>query len=386
MKLLIKLILIVSVAIFSVMRTVAIRADDWPVVRGDILGTGVAKSAVPENVELIWKYPAGKDAAFDATAVVAGGIVYIGDSAGAFHAIRLADGQSVWKKEFADSGFSAGAAIENGSIYIGDVNGIARCLDSADGKERWTKKLDGEVYAGPTPIGDDVLFTCEAGTLSALTKNKGDIHWTFHIEAPLRCTPTVAAGRVLLAGCDSRLHIINVADGKQVSTVEIDGPTGATPAMRGERAYFGTESGTFFAIATPANADDKPKIEWQFHDKQRNQPIRSAAAVTDQLVVFGSQSKAIYALDPAKGGEKWKLPTRSRVDSSPVIAANRVVAATSTGKIYLLDIGTGQIKWEYDAGGGFTASPAIVDGRIIIGNTDGTLYCFGTKGGRSSRN
>jgi outer membrane protein assembly factor BamB len=372
-------VLIASLALCVVVRTDAIHADDWPVVRGDALGTGLAKSALPENVDVIWKYPASKDAAFDATAIVAAGHIYIGDSAGTFHAIRLADGTGIWKKEFADSGFNAGAAIDNGSIYVGDVNGIIRCLDSANGKERWTKKLEGEVYAGPTPVGNDVLFTCESGTLTALAKNNGDIHWTFHIEAPLRCTPTVAAGWVLLAGCDSRLHIINVADGKQVDTVDIDGPTGSTPAMRGQRAYFGTENGTFFAIDTPKDANQKPKVAWTFHDQQRNQPIRSAAAVTDKLVVFGSQSKAIYGLDPASGQQKWKIPTRSRVDSSPVIAGNRVVAATSAGKIYLLDEAFAQIKWDYDAGGSFTASPAVVDGRIIIGNTDGTLYCFGAK-------
>jgi hypothetical protein len=30
------------------------RAEDWPVVRGDILGTGVAKSAVPDHLDVIW--------------------------------------------------------------------------------------------------------------------------------------------------------------------------------------------------------------------------------------------------------------------------------------------------------------------------------------------
>jgi outer membrane protein assembly factor BamB len=94
-------------------------------------------------------------------------------------------------------------------------------------------------------------------------------------------------------------------------------------------------------------------------------------------VVFGGQGKAIYALDRDSGHEKWKLSTKTRIESSPVIAANRVVAATTAGKIYSLDTASGELKWEYDAGGSFIASPAVVDGKIIIGNSDGTLYCFG---------
>jgi len=186
-------------------------------------------------------------------------------------------------------------------------------------------------------------------------------------------------GHVVLAGCDSRLHVINAADGKETNNVDIDGPTGSTPSMHGERVYFGTEGGTFYAIDISTAGDKKPTVAWTYKDKQRNQPIRAAAAVSDRIVVYGAQSKAIYGLIPASGKEKWKVTTRSRVESSPVIAANRVVAATAAGKIYLLDAATGDVKWEYEAGGGFNASPAVVDGRIILGNTDGTLYCFGSK-------
>jgi outer membrane protein assembly factor BamB len=74
------------------------------------------------------------------------------------------------------------------------------------------------------------------------------------------------------------------------------------------------------------------------------------------------------------------------VESSPVIAGNRVSAATVAGKMYLLDTTNGDVKWEYDAGGGFTASPAVVDGRIVLGNTDGTLYCFGSKKIKQGKN
>ena len=88
------------------------RAGDWPLVRGDVFGTGVAHGTLPDTPEVLWKFSAGKDAGFDATAVIADGVIYVGDNAGAFHAIRLADGTEVWKKEFADSGFGAGAAVE----------------------------------------------------------------------------------------------------------------------------------------------------------------------------------------------------------------------------------------------------------------------------------
>jgi outer membrane protein assembly factor BamB len=356
-----------------------IAADDWPVVRGDVRGTAVAQTALSDQLEVLWKHQASSDAGFDATAVVADGVIYVGDNAGVFYAIDVLKGAVIWKKEFADGSFAAGAAVANDRVYVGDLNGVVRCLSTVDGEEQWSAKVEGEVYAGPTPHGDEVLVTSELGTLTCLRAEDGQERWQFRIDAPLRCSPTLSAGRVMLAGCDSLLHVINAADGKETATVQIDGPTGSTPAMRHQRVYFGTEGGTFFAIDVPESNGPPPAVAWTFRDPRRGQPIRAAAAITEDLVVFGSQGKAIYGLNPDNSDVKWTVPTHSRVESSPVVAGQRVVAATTAGKIYVLDTATGEAKWEFDAGGGFTASPAIVDGRIILGNTDGTLYCFGAR-------
>ncbi|HEY3394122.1 MAG TPA: PQQ-binding-like beta-propeller repeat protein, partial [Lacipirellulaceae bacterium] len=139
------------------------------------------------------------------------------------------------------------------------------------------------------------------------------------------------------------------------------------------------EGGTFFAIDVPADSETEPAVAWTYRDPQRGQPIRTAAAVTEEVVVYGSQGKAIYGLNPANGEVKWKLPTRSRIESSPVIAEGRVVAATAAGKLYLIDAASGEIIFENDFGGSFIASPGVVDGRVIIGNGDGTLYCLGSE-------
>jgi outer membrane protein assembly factor BamB len=368
---------IAAVCLAAFVAAVAVRADDWPFVRRDTLGSGVATSTVADPPEMLWTYRADKQAGFEATAVVSNGIIYVGDDAGTFHAVRLNDGAAVWTKTFEDGCFLSGAALDGNHIFVGDANGIVRSLRMSDGEEVWSKEIGAEVYAGPTVQGDSLFVTCEAGALSCLNTANGEERWQFRIDAPLRCTPTIVAGHILLAGCDSKLHRIAVSDGTEVDTLPIDAPTGATAAARENRAYFGTEGGSFYAIEIPLGGDKQPAEIWTYRDPERNQPIRSAAAVGERLVVYGAQSKAVYALDRATGQLKWKLTTRSRVDSSPVIAGERVVAATDRGVLYVLDRTTGEVRWQFDAGGGFTASPIIVENRIVIGNTDGALYCFG---------
>ncbi len=350
----------------------------WPLVRHDLHSSGVANSTLSSNVGLQWKYVA-EDAGFEATAVVSDGIVYIGDTDTTFHAIRLTDGKSIWKHSFEMAGFAAAAAVQNGKIYVSDYDGLLWCLSTEDGRTLWSVQLEAESYVGPILYKEAVLLTNDAGILTSFSIHDGQQKWKYQIDAPLRCAPTIAAGQALLAGCDGKLHIVNADTGVLSATLPIDGPTGSTPAAHQGRAFFGTEQGTFYAIVLGTPSETEPHIDWTYHDPQRRQSLRTAAAVDSRLVVYGSQGKTIYALEPSSGKLRWKIAVKSRVDSSPIIAGDQVVCATVKGRIFLLDIETGATMWEYDAGGGFVGSPAVVAGQLILGNTDGTLYCFGSQ-------
>src|SRR5690606_38798396 len=107
--------------------------------------------------------------------------------------------------------------------------------------------------------------------------------------------------------------------------------------------------------------------------------IRTAAALGDEVVVYGTQAKAAYGLDLASGKQVWIFPTRTRAESSPVVAGGLAVVATQRGKLSLVDLADGKEEWEFDAGGGFLAAAVVVDGKLVIGNTDGKLYAFGAK-------
>lgn len=351
-------------------------AADWPLARGDAAGTGVASSTIDDQPQLLWKY-AAEESSFEASPVIAGGVVYIGDADGTIHAVRLEDGKQVWTKSFDATVFAAAGAFRGDRFYVGDIDGVVRSLATSDGEQQWEFATESEVFAGPTLHGGALLVTTEGGTLFAIDAADGKERWRFTIEAPLRCSPTIIKGHTLLAGCDAKLHAIDLSNGKEIGAVEIGGQTGCTAALAGERAYFGAESGMFYAV--DCGDLESMAIAWDYRDPRRGQGIRTAAAVSDALVVYGSNGKALYGLNPTSGELIWEKPVRSRVESSPVLAGDRVIAATTRGRLMLLNAADGETMWEYDVGGGFTGSPAVVDGRLVIGNDDGTLYCFGSQ-------
>jgi outer membrane protein assembly factor BamB len=345
---------------------------DWPLVRNDALATGVAESTLPDSPVLLWKFTVPKGA-FGATPVIVDGVVYIGDLDGVMRAIDLAKGTEKWKFT-AQAGFSASAAYRQGRLYLGDSDGVFYCLNAADGKPLWTFKTEGEIDSSANFFHDNVLFGSQDSTLYCLDAKSGKVVWKHKTADQIRCTPTVVDGRAFVAGCDGKLHIIDVDKGESDDTVDIESPTGCTPAVQGSIVYFGTEGGTFFAIDWK-----QAKIIWRWLDKVRTDPMRSSAAVTPEAVIFGGRDKRVRALDPLNGKVLWEQPTRGRVDSSPVVVGQRVFVGSSDGRIYGLDRHTGKQVWQYEAGGEFTGSPAVAAQRMVIASEDGIVYCFGAK-------
>jgi outer membrane protein assembly factor BamB len=183
----------------------------------------------------------------------------------------------------------------------------------------------------------------------------------------------VVDGRVLVAGCDGRLHLVDATTGEGLESIDIGGPADGIPAALGDRVYFCTANGVFHAMTLKPLAG-----VWQYVHRGQGEEIHGAA-VTDIAVVLGTHDKRLVGLDPATGEELWSFRTRVRVQCSPVLVGKLAIFGSLRGRLSAVDITTGKPAWEEDLGGRFTASPAVSDSRVAIGNEDGTLYCIGGK-------
>jgi outer membrane protein assembly factor BamB len=348
-------------------------AADWPLIRGDAQATGAVTEAMPHHLDILWTYQA-KDTGIDATASIVGGVVYVGDADGTFHAVKLDDGKPVWTRKFEESGFVAGSAVANDRIYCVDMNGIVRCLNTADGATVWEFPTETSLYAAPNIHEDLVLIAADSGQLFGLDAATGKQKWEpFTIDQPLRCWPTVVQGHALVAGCDGKLHLVDVATGKGGQEIDIGGPADGMPAVLGDKVYFCTAAGVFHCMTINPLA----KV-WRYEHKGQGETIH-AAAVNDKAVILTTHDKRIVSLDPATGHQSWSFTLRARAESSPVIVGDMAFAGTIRGRLHSLDMATGKELWQTEVGGRFTASPAVSNGRIVIGNEDGTLYCIGSK-------
>ncbi|HXT60018.1 MAG TPA: PQQ-binding-like beta-propeller repeat protein, partial [Pirellulales bacterium] len=96
----------------------------------------MAAGSLPDNLKVVWK-KSFKDGAFDATATIVDGTVYVGSFDGNLYALDLADGKEKWKFH-TELGFKAAAAVRDGVVYVGDVDGKFHAIDAATGQPKWT--------------------------------------------------------------------------------------------------------------------------------------------------------------------------------------------------------------------------------------------------------
>ena len=348
-------------------------ADTWSLFRGDPQSTGVATTTLPTDLQLLWKYEV-ENGAFESTAVIEDGVAYIGDLDGLLLALDLNTGKVIWRHQSkSDIGFAASPGVKDGRVYVGDMDGLFCCVDAKRGELLWEFATDAEINSSPNFYKDQVLFGSQDATLYALNVETGHLVWKYQIEDQIRCTPSIIGDRAFVAGCDAKLHIIDLVAQKSAGFVAIDGPTGVTPAVSDDFAFFGTESGTLYSI------DWKNKsVEWTFVPEGRSASMRSSAAVTKDLVIVGSRTKRVIAVDKQTGKQRWEFVTKRGIDSSPLVADDRIVVGSDEGRVYALNL-AGEKVWEFEGSGSFSASPSAANGKLVIASTDGVVYCFGEK-------
>lgn len=348
--------------------------------RGGSSLTGVLETDLPEKLDVIWKFT--REEGFIGSAAIVDGVVYVGGDDGNLYALSLADGSLKWAYE-TESLIESSPLVWNGTAYYGDDDGEFHAVDVTNGKARWTYKTGGQIISSANHIDNRIVFGSYDGSVYCLAPD-GKLVWKCETQDRVHGTPGVVGKHVfengawkdeafcLAAGCDESMHVINADDGKQVRGIDMGSVSGASAAVRGDRVYVGTYGNQVVAINWVSG-----EVVWTYENEDRQFPYMSSAAVTDELVIVGGRDKRVRALDVKDGKQRWEFATRSRVDSSPVVAGGSVFVGSSDGNLYRLAVKDGGELWRFEAASPITGSPAIADDRLVIGTVDGALYCFG---------
>ena len=364
--------------------------DKIVVYQGDKTGTMTAIDA--GNGETIWSIHT--PGSISSSPAVAGNSVYFGSDDHHLYAVNARTGALQCKFDtggivnaspvVADPDEAPGGT----TVYVGD-NGFGGGNDGGHVWALYGVSTDADPDCGPRwsydQFGDPPGSHSEAGSWSPPA---------FARDANGRALVVVGS-----SSSDNAVYALDAVTGSRVWRFEtqfffLDGDVGAgitvsAPGNNGFAdgvAYVAGKNKILYAL----NLTTGQKL-WEFSvrtDWTTDGGMRSTPALAGDRLYFGG-GLGVYALDARTGAKIWRKDFGIEVISSAAVSGapgdQVVFTASLSGHITALRAQDGVELWSYQAGDYIYGSPAVAYGRMFIGSGDGFLYSFGLGGGVSPK-
>lgn len=173
-------------------------------------GSGIKKWQFPadDTVGKIWTTPA-----------VAGGIVYFGSLDHKVYAVDATTGNLEWSFQTGGA-IVAEPLIVDGVVYFGSFDSKFYALDAKTGQPRWSEPFQASNWFwGKALYSNGVIY---AGSLDknvyALNASDGARIWDAGTGGPVRVTPVISAGVLVVASDDNKVYWLDPQDGRTLVT------------------------------------------------------------------------------------------------------------------------------------------------------------------------
>src|SRR5258708_4933940 len=234
--------------------------------------------------------------------------------------------------------FWSSHAYDHGKVFVVNFDGLLRSFDAATGQAGWSTKLPGQyAFSSPPTAVDGIVYVGGAGsggTLYAVDESNGNVIWTAAVANGDDSSPTVSSDGVFVSypcqvykfdlsgsplwhysgGCSGGGgrtsvyangllyvrdwttpvgHVFNAATGAQAGSFNA--------AFGAPIPAFSTQTGFFQSGGTLQGVDlSSHRVLWSFAGDGH---IVSAPIVIDDVVIVGSSSGNVYAVDAASGSQ-----------------------------------------------------------------------------------
>jgi outer membrane protein assembly factor BamB len=383
-----------------------------------------------------WTFTAG--GAFEASAVVSNGALYIGSWDGYEYSLDPVTGTQNWKTFIDQTTLSAGcnspwpdtqgvsstATVSGSTLYVGgggqywyalgtDAGQKLFKIDTGDpnnGYYNWASPLVANGY-GYINIASGGNCPSVQGAVMQVNLTSQSVTHTFDVvpngqqggavwSSPAFDTVTnkvfVSTGSVIGVGQDNEqpyaqailaldANSLALLDSWQLPQAEDQGDDdfGATPTLftdsQGDQLIgCANKNGTFYVL--DRNDLDAGPV-WQTSLAPNGNPGTIAAAAFDGTNVYAvGNGTEVYALNPANGTILWHQAVSGTV-LAPLAVANGLLVVADGDTLEVRATSSGDILFSAqistDPNVTLSAAPSIANGFIYQGTGDGTLYAFG---------
>lgn len=349
----------------------------------------------------------------------------------------------LWRVDIGD-GVSSGnrllpqPVVADGRVFTLDTDSQLSAYDVQTGERQWRidvepEDIDDDALGGGLGYDGGLLFVVNGfAELLAVEGSSGLTLWRVPLVSPVRGSPTISAGRVLVTTIDNQLQAFDSRSGRQVwlhsGVTESAGLLGgASPATDGETVIVPYSSGEVFALSLTNGRtlwNDNIVAARRVDAQTTITDIRGHPVIDREQVVVLGHNDQMVALDlatgtrvwdreiggvsmPWAGGDfyfiltnnsevvavtrsggqiRWIRPLPRHEDESnqqdrivwtgPVLASNRLILVGSHGLAYSLSPYDGRILGALELPAGVRVMPMVANNILLILTDDGRLLAY----------
>ncbi|HEY9154204.1 MAG TPA: PQQ-binding-like beta-propeller repeat protein [Opitutaceae bacterium] len=263
--------------------------------------------------------------------------VYFGSGDGSIYALDANTGREHW--HFTTQGVvHASPAVKDGVLYIGSFDSFFYALDAKTGALKWKFKTGSDDHAhlmtgipGSAAVANEtVYFGSRDGYFYALDAETGALRWKYAADGSwVIASPAIWNGKVVFTTSDSlKLVVLDAATGAIQYTMPNKIYSFSSPAIVGDRAWFGTFDGKLHTV-------DLSRAQYT---EEFTVP-RDPKVVEEVLDANGKLNPAIWkgdTLDDVIVALRVKVFALGSILSSPVVASGTIYMSSVDGCVYAL--------------------------------------------------
>lgn len=391
----------------GLMASTAIAAETWPQFRGPT-GQGIASGAGPlkwsKDTGIAWKMPLSAQG-WSSPVIADGKIILTGSRKDgdithltAF-ALDVATGKTLWNMDLfkpteeemkalhgKNSLASSTPVIEDGIVYVHFGHMGTAALRIANGEVVWKKQVSYKPMHGnggsPIIVGDLLVVNADAEvdpTIVAFHRKDGTIAWRTPREQKVRSAFSFSTP--LVVETDGRKEILSAGSGMIGAYAPEDGrllwkatygegySVVPRPVVAEGMAYVATGYNVPKLIAIrlgKATGDvTKTHIAWEV---TRRMPKTPSMIVTQGQILVLDDTGSLTSLNAKSGEQVWNEKLPGNFSASPILTGDTLYAVTEDGVCYVVKISpdSAKIQFETDLAERTLASPILLGGALYL--------------------
>jgi outer membrane protein assembly factor BamB len=394
------------------------RNDAWPEA-GGYASNAMYHLEAPGHLQQVWMQEAGKgsddDSRLTASPIVAGGMVFVLDSAAHVFAFDAKSGQPRWDRNLAPpsesnlwhtmslgligkntvidptKGFGGGAGFEDGKLFVTTGFGDVWAFDAASGRKLWQNNLGVPIINAPVANGGRVFLSTQDNHFYALAETDGRKLWDHQgiseSAGILEATSAAVAGQFVLAPYTSgELFALRVQNGRPAWNDMLTSSGGVTalselddiagrPVVDRDMVFAISHSGVMAAINL--NTGDRA---WS----RDIGGVQTPWAAGDFVYVLTSDEQ-VLCMTRKDGRVKWmhqlarwanESKSKPIVWAGPVLASDRLILVSSVGHAVSLSPYSGELMGRVDIPAAAYIAPVVADGTLYVWTNDAQLVAL----------